>query len=191
MMGLFADLNHAWIAIDNSLYLWDYTHPDPDLIGFEEQQQQIKAVRLVTPRVGVFVSTITQMLAVATSSEIILVGLASQDAPGGGKAISLFLTRLSLSIKGMTVNLIEGSAASGRIFFRRVRAMMYMSSLISQKRNGSRIVALRSTILAKASQRSIQGQYSASGKKRNMNISLVWLWMIRGVCYIPFRRDRQ
>lgn len=117
MMGLFADLNHAWIAIDNSLYLWDYTHPDPDLIGFEEQQQQIKAVRLVTPRVGVFVSTITQMLAVATSSEIILVGLASQDAPGGGKAISLFSTRLSLPIKGMTVNLIEGSAASGRVFF--------------------------------------------------------------------------
>lgn len=117
MMGLFADLNHAWIAIDNSLYLWDYTNPDPDLIGFEEQQQQITAVRLVTPRVGVFVSTITRMLVVATSSEIILVGLASQDAPGGGKSVSLFSTRLSISIKGMTVNLIEGSATSGRVFF--------------------------------------------------------------------------
>ena len=117
MMGLFADLNHAWIAIDNSLYLWDYTHPDPELIGFEEQQQQIKAVRLVTPRPGVFVSTINRMLVIATSSEIILVGLASQDAPSGGKSISLFSTRLSISIKGMTVNLIEGSAASGRVFF--------------------------------------------------------------------------
>ena len=117
MMGLFADLNHAWIAIDNSLYLWDYTHPNPELIGFEEQQQQIKAVRLVTPRPGVFVSTINRMLVIATSSEIILVGLASQGAPGGGKSISLFSTRLSLSIKGMNVNLIAGSAASGRIFF--------------------------------------------------------------------------
>lgn len=117
MMGLFADLNHAWIAIDNSLYLWDYTHPDPDLIGFEEQQQQITAVRLVTPRAGVFVSTISRMLVVATSSEIILVGLASQDTPGGGKSVSLFSTRLSISIKGLTINLIEGSAASGRIFF--------------------------------------------------------------------------
>ena len=117
MMGLFAELNHAWIAIDNSLYLWDYTHPNPDLIGFEEQQQQIKAVRLVTPRAGVFVSTITRMLVVATSSEIILVGLALQDAPGGGKSVSLYSTRLSISIRGMTINLIEGSAASGRVFF--------------------------------------------------------------------------
>ena len=117
MMGLFADLNHAWIAIDNSLYLWDYTNPNPDLIGFEEQQQQIKAVRLVTPRSGVFVPTITRMLVVATSNEIILVGLASQDAPGGGKSVNLFSTRLTISIKGMTVNLIEGSAATGRVFF--------------------------------------------------------------------------
>ena len=117
MMGLFADLNHAWIAIDNSLYLWDYTHPNPELIGFEEQQQQIKAVRLMTPRPGVFVPTINRMLVIATSSEIILVGLASQGAPGGSKSISLFSTRLSISIKGMTVNLIEGSAASGRVFF--------------------------------------------------------------------------
>ena len=117
MMGLFADLNHAWIAIDNSLYLWDYTHPQPDLIGFEEQQQQIKAVRLVTPRVGVFVPTITRMLVIATSNEIVLVGLASQDASGCGKSVSLFSTRLSISIKGMTVNLIEGSAATGRVFF--------------------------------------------------------------------------
>ena len=117
MMGLFADLNHAWIAIDNSLYLWDYTHPNPELIGFEEQQQQIKAVRLMTPRPGVFVPTINRMLVIATSSEMILVGLASQGAPGGSKSISLFATRLSISIKGMTVNLIEGSAASGRVFF--------------------------------------------------------------------------
>ena len=117
MMGLFADLNHAWIAIDNSLYLWDYTHPAPELIGFEEQQQQITAVRLVTPRAGVFVSSITRMLVVATSSEIILIGVASQDAPGGSKSISLFSTRLSVYIKGMNVNLIEGSAASGRVFF--------------------------------------------------------------------------
>ena len=116
-MGLFADLNHAWIAIDNALYLWDYTHPAPELIGFEEQQQQITAVRLVTPRAGVFVSSITRMLVIATSNEIILIGVASQNAPGGTKSISLFSTRLSVYIKGMTVNLIEGSAASGRVFF--------------------------------------------------------------------------
>ena len=46
MMGLFADLNHAWVSIDSALYLWDYTHPSPDLIGFEEQTNSITAVRL-------------------------------------------------------------------------------------------------------------------------------------------------
>ena len=51
MMGLAADLNYPWIANDNSLYLWDYTHPAPELIRFEEQQQ-ITAVQFVTLRVA-------------------------------------------------------------------------------------------------------------------------------------------
>lgn len=117
MMGLFADLNHAWIAIDKCLYLWDYTHPNPNLIGFEEQSHEITAVRLVTPRAGVFVSSISRLLVVATKAEIILVGLASQTAPGGGQSVSLYSTRLSISIKGTTVRKIAGSAATGRIFF--------------------------------------------------------------------------
>ena len=117
MMGLFADINHAWVSIDNALYLWDYTHPNPELIGFEEQQQNITAVRLVTPRAGVFLSSITRLLVVATTAEIILVGLAAQPAPGGGQSVALFSTRLSLSIKGMSIGVIEGSAATGRIFF--------------------------------------------------------------------------
>ena len=116
MMGLFANLNHAWVAIDNAFYLWDYTHPDPDLIGFEEQPHNITAVRLVTPRAGVFLPSITHLLVVATTADIILVGLASQAAQGGGQSVVLYSTRLSISIKGMSVNVIEGSA-TGRIFF--------------------------------------------------------------------------
>ena len=116
IMGLFADLNHAWVAIDNAFYLWDYTHPNPDLIGFEEQPNNITAVRLVTPRPGVFLPSITRLLVVATTAEMILVGVASQAAPGGGQSITLFSTRLSISIKGLHVDVIEGSA-TGRIFF--------------------------------------------------------------------------
>ncbi len=116
MMGLFANLNHAWVAIDNAFYLWDYTHPDPDLIGFEEQPHNITAVQLVTPRAGVFLPSITHLLVVATTADIILVGLASQAAQGGGQSVVLYSTRLSISIKGMSINVIEGSA-TGRIFF--------------------------------------------------------------------------
>lgn len=117
MMGLFADFNHAWVSIDNALYLWDYTHPNPDLIGFEEQPNTITAVRLVVPRAGVFIPQITRLLVVATTAEIHLVGLSAQLAPNGGHSVSLYSTRLSISIKGIDVNVIEGSSSSGRIFF--------------------------------------------------------------------------
>ena len=117
MMGLFADIGHAWVSIDNAVYLWDYTHPDPDLIGFEEQPNSVTAVRLVVPRAGVFNPTIKRLLVVATTADIFLLGLASQSTPGGAQSIALFDTRLSISIKGIDVNVIEGSNASGRIFF--------------------------------------------------------------------------
>ena len=117
MMGLFADFNHAWVSIDNALYVWDYTHPNPDLIGFEQQPNTITAVRLVVPRAGVFVSQITRLLVVATTVDIHLVGFSAQLAPNGGHSVSLYATRMSISIKGIDVTNIEGSAASGRIFF--------------------------------------------------------------------------
>lgn len=117
MMGLFAELNHAWIAIDNALYLWDYTHPNPDLIGFEEQPNSITAVKLVVPRAGVFTSQITHLLVLATAAEMIVVGLSCVSDAAGNNTVNLYQTRMSLAVRGMTVNVIEGSAASGRIFF--------------------------------------------------------------------------
>ena len=117
MMGLFADFNHAWVAIDNALYLWDYTHPNPDLVGFEEQSHTITAVRLVVPRAGVFVPSVVRVLVVATTAEIILIGMSAQPASHGGKSVSLYSLKMSTPIKGLDVSVIEGSDATGRIFF--------------------------------------------------------------------------
>ena len=117
MMGLFAEINHAWIVIDNACYLWDYTHPNPDLIGYEDQPNSITAVRLTTPRQGVFVPSINQLLIVATTTEMILVGMSSQKTAQGDRAVALYQLRMSIPIKGMDINVIEGSAATGRIFF--------------------------------------------------------------------------
>lgn len=116
-MGLFAEINHAWITIDNALYLWDYTHPNPELIGFEEQPNSITAVKLVTPRPGVFVAAISRLLVVATTTDIILIGVACQDTSSGATQVSLYQTRMQVSIKGISVQCIEGSAKTGRIFF--------------------------------------------------------------------------
>lgn len=117
MMGLFADFNHAWVSIDNAVYLWDYTHPNPDLVGFEEQPNSVTAVRLVVPRAGVFSPSIKRLLVVATTADIILIGVSPHSIPSGGISISLFSTRLSISIRGIDVSVIEGSGANGRIFF--------------------------------------------------------------------------
>jgi nuclear pore complex protein Nup155 len=116
-MGLFAELNHAWVSIDNSLYLWDYTNPNPEVIGFEEQNNGITAVKLVVPRAGVFVKSITHLLVVATTQEIILLGVEAAMSPSGVRAVSLYQTGMHLALRGIGVQTIEGSAATGRIFF--------------------------------------------------------------------------
>ncbi|KAG5951413.1 hypothetical protein E4U53_003149 [Claviceps sorghi] len=116
LMGLFAEINHAWVVIDNCLYLWDYTHPDPELVGFEEQTHSIHAVALVPPKPGIFVSTITHILVVATSSEMILLGLSASDTPAGTKSVALYQTKMNLPLRGNDVRVISGSA-DGRIFF--------------------------------------------------------------------------
>lgn len=118
MMGLFAELNHAWITIDNALYLWDYTQTNPELNGFEEQPNSITAVKLVVPRPGVFLNKITHLLVVATTADIFLLGVGTATNPAtGAKSMTLFNTGMSLSVKGIDVRVIEGSSVSGRIFF--------------------------------------------------------------------------
>lgn len=116
LMGLFAEINHAWVVIDNSLFLWDYTHPDPELIGFEDQPHTIHAVALVPPKPGIFVNTITHILAVATSSEMILLGVSATPTLSGTKSVALYQTKMSLALRGSDVRTITGSA-DGRIFF--------------------------------------------------------------------------
>ncbi|KAM3076823.1 hypothetical protein ACMFMG_003708 [Clarireedia jacksonii] len=116
-MGLFAELNHAWVAIDNALYLWDYTNPNPVLKGFEEQPNSITAVKLVVPRKGVFIPAITHLVVVATRQDIILLGVADTVDEHGNRNLELYRTGMSLAIKGIDVTAIEGSAATGRIFF--------------------------------------------------------------------------
>ncbi|KAH6890629.1 Non-repetitive/WGA-negative nucleoporin C-terminal-domain-containing protein [Thelonectria olida] len=116
LMGLFAEINHAWVVIDNSLFLWDYTHPDPELIGFEDQPHTIHAVALVPPKPGIFVGTITHILVVATAAEINLLGVSATDTPSGTKTVSLYQTKMNLPLRGTDVRVIAGSS-SGRIFF--------------------------------------------------------------------------
>ena len=116
LMGLFAEINHAWVVIDNSLFLWDYTLSDPELIGFEEQPHTIHSVALVPPKPGIFLDSITHILAVATSAEMILLGVSVTKTPVGTKSVALYQTKMILPLRGSDVRVISGSA-DGRIFF--------------------------------------------------------------------------
>jgi len=115
-LGLFASLGYAWASIDSSLFLWDYSHPSPDLIGYEDATHPITAVALVAPKPGVFVNTITHILVVATTAEIVLLGLSAVPTPSGLKAVSLYQTKMAVHRGGSDVSIIRGTA-SGRIFF--------------------------------------------------------------------------
>lgn len=115
-LGLFPSINYAWASIDSSLFLWDYTHPNPELIGFEDATHTITAVALVPPKPGVFVDTITHILVVATTTEIILLGVAAAPTPSGSKSVTLYQTKMAVHRGGSDVSYIVGTA-NGRIFF--------------------------------------------------------------------------
>jgi nuclear pore complex protein Nup155 len=116
LMGLFADIRYAWVSIDNALYLWDYTLPDPPLVGFEEQPNSITAVAMVKPRPGVFISSVHRLIVVATTAEIILVGIGLNQLAGGTYQLDLYQTKMSVSVRGLNITEIGGSE-DGRIFF--------------------------------------------------------------------------
>ncbi|KAF2403358.1 non-repetitive nucleoporin [Trichodelitschia bisporula] len=115
MMGLFAELHHAWITIDNALYIWDYTHPNPELLGFDEQSHTITAVKLATPRPGVFVNQISHLLVITTMSDIFLVGLESKKNNAGIVSVSLYSTGMQTPAKNMNITCVA-SSNTGRIF---------------------------------------------------------------------------
>ncbi|KAF2159334.1 hypothetical protein M409DRAFT_30210 [Zasmidium cellare ATCC 36951] len=117
VMGIFPPLSHAWVALDNCLYLWDYTMPNPEIIGFEENTQPITAVKLVPPKPGVFIEDIKHMIVICTANDMLLLGVAAQTTSTGAQTVALYNTRMSIPIRGLGVTLIEASKKTGRIFF--------------------------------------------------------------------------
>lgn len=117
LMGIFAPLGHAWVALDNCLYLWDYSTPNPEIIGWEENANPITAIKLVTPKPGVFIGDIEHLIVVVTNVDMILLGVATQKTPTGGKTVALYNTRMSIKIQGHAVTVVEFSKKTGRIFF--------------------------------------------------------------------------
>ncbi|KAF3924754.1 hypothetical protein AA313_de0209947 [Arthrobotrys entomopaga] len=118
-MGLFAEIGRAWITVDHMLYLWNFSSGGDFQEYAEPSKSNILAVNLLKPRPGVFVDSVTHVLLVATSSDITLLGLSAKPngRPFNGCDIQIYKTNMSLTVKGINVNIVEGSPKSGRIFF--------------------------------------------------------------------------
>ncbi|EER45577.1 non-repetitive nucleoporin [Histoplasma capsulatum H143] len=103
-MGLFAELNHAWVTIDNALYLWEYTHPNPQLVGFESQPNSINAVKLARPRPGVFLPSISHVRDISTTAEALILGLGCETSASGTKTVTLYHTGMATSISRLDIS---------------------------------------------------------------------------------------
>ena len=106
--GLFPEINCAWITLDNRLYLWNYERNTP-LTRYDKLDHIIVSVGLVRPRRGVFKEFIQYLLVIATTVEIILVGVAFEDNDVQ-KRIQLKPTTFFVSADNIFVLKIVGSA---------------------------------------------------------------------------------
>jgi nuclear pore complex protein Nup155 len=116
-IGLFAELHHAWAIVDNILYLWDYTHPNPELSGYDELSSAINVVRLAKPKPGVFRSEVTHVILIATVREVVILGLTASTSPAGVTSVTLYQTDLKLPMNGPNPTCLAASAKTGRVFF--------------------------------------------------------------------------
>ncbi|KAK7207127.1 Non-repetitive/WGA-negative nucleoporin C-terminal-domain-containing protein [Myxozyma melibiosi] len=111
-MGLFPELQRAWITVDNKLFFWNYMSGE-DFLSYEDLQHTILSVQLVKPTAGTFVESIKYLLLLATPLEFFILAVAP---PSGGSDIQLFETGMSVPLKGLEVDKIRGSDKTGRIF---------------------------------------------------------------------------
>ena len=141
---MFPELNHVWITIDNAFYFWDYKSPNATISGHEGLTNNITAVKLVKPRANVFKPHVKYVLVIATTVEMIVLGVAPADGPQGATKFELTETGMSMSIRGVPVNHIVSSNKSGRVFFggdssNEVYELLYQAQVGWFKSNVSKI----------------------------------------------------
>lgn len=74
MMGLFTEINRAWLTIDSDIYVWTYEEGG-DIAYYDGLNETILCVGLIEPKPGVFQSFIKHLLVLATSSDIVVLGV--------------------------------------------------------------------------------------------------------------------
>ncbi|XP_034048068.1 nuclear pore complex protein Nup155 [Thalassophryne amazonica] len=81
MMGVFPEICRAWLTIDNDIFMWNY-EDGGDVAYFDGLIETILAVGLVKPKQGILQPHIHYLLVLATSVDVVILGLSfpkSQD----------------------------------------------------------------------------------------------------------------
>ena len=116
-LGLFPEINRAWLTIDNRLFLWNYDNGS-DFQSYDELDQIIVSVALVPPREGIFIAEIKHLLVIATPVETILLGVCVAEGRRGGLGggdLTLYPTQLYVPSDNINMLSIKGTD-NGRIF---------------------------------------------------------------------------
>eukprot|EP01135_Chromosphaera_perkinsii_P003900 Nk52_evm1s262 gene=Nk52_evmTU1s262 len=119
-MGMFPEINRAWLTIDNAIYLWN-CNDGSDVCYYDGLGQIIVSAGLIKPKSGIFNDQIEFLLCLATPVEIVILGIGFSEAsrPFGPKdskyaEMELVPTQLSVPSDNVSMNSIVGTE-SGRI----------------------------------------------------------------------------
>ncbi|XP_068106698.1 nuclear pore complex protein Nup155 [Hyperolius riggenbachi] len=82
MMGVFPEINRAWLTIDNDIFMWNY-EDGGDVAYFDGLSETILSVGLVRPKDGIFQPHIRYLLVVATPVDIVILGLSFANLQAG------------------------------------------------------------------------------------------------------------
>ncbi|XP_076159281.1 nuclear pore complex protein Nup155 isoform X1 [Alosa pseudoharengus] len=79
MMGVFPEINRAWLTIDNDIFMWNY-EDGGDVAYFDGLSETILSVGLVKPKSGIFQPHIHFLLVLATPVDVVILGLSFPKA---------------------------------------------------------------------------------------------------------------
>ncbi|KAK3089178.1 hypothetical protein FSP39_001520 [Pinctada imbricata] len=74
MMGLFPEIERAWLTIDSDIFVWKF-EDGGDLAYFDGLSETILSTALVKPKPGIFQPHIQYLLCLATPVDIVLLGV--------------------------------------------------------------------------------------------------------------------
>ncbi|KAI8471772.1 MAG: nucleoporin-domain-containing protein [Monoraphidium minutum] len=120
--GVFPEIKRAWASVDNSLFLWRYDRSGDVPVEYCGEEQAICCATLAVPRAGVFLEAVKYVIVLATTVEIVLLGVCVGPATGGGggdafETLSLQAMPLyCVPSDNVVMTCAAASPSTGRIF---------------------------------------------------------------------------